>query len=131
VWTEAAPDAVTDELPVRGCDLQVLWLLSAGEGGDAEGSDDLPPRVLGAAWAPQHEQMIGGIFHGLYLVGFAPSGTLVRIDYVPGHVLQVSPDVFEPRQPLSPTAKRAGWRGFNYNLAKLPAIGVQRVYSAS
>jgi hypothetical protein len=94
----------------------------------AEGSEELPARVLGAAWGPQQEQMIAGIFHGLYIVGFARGRRLVRIDYVPGHVLQVSPEVFEPRKPLGPKARRAGWTGFNYNLAKLPAIGIQRVY---
>lgn len=91
------------------------------------GSADFPERVLGAAWGPQHAQIIAGIFHGLYLVGFSTSGRLVRIDYVPAHVLQSSPAVFEPRQPLSSTAKRAGWTGFYYNLSKLPKIGIQRV----
>src|SRR5262245_48962834 len=85
-----------------------------------KGTDELPPRILGAAWAPQREQMIAGIFHGLYLVGFSPRQRLVRIDYVPAHVLQASPDVFEPRNPLGPTPRRAGWTGFNYNLTKLP-----------
>jgi hypothetical protein len=72
--------------------------------------------------------MMAGIVHGLYLVGFAPTGKLVRIDYVPGHVLRASPEVFEPRNPLGQKAKRAGWTGFNYNLTKLRAIGKQRVY---
>lgn len=93
-----------------------------------EGATDLPPTVPGAAWQPQHDQIIAGIYHGLYLVGFSPGGRLVRIEYVPAHVLQVSPEVFEPRAPLGPTAKRAGWRGFIYNLEKLPPIGRTQVY---
>jgi hypothetical protein len=56
---------------------------------------------------------------------------LVRIDYVPGHVLQASPKVFEPRKPLGPKAKRAGWTGFIYNLENLPPIGIARVYASS
>ena len=83
---------------------------------------------MGAAWEPQHEQIIAGIYHGLFIVGFSPRGNLVFIDYVPAHVLQTCPEVFEPRRPLGPSAKRAGWRGFYYNLEKLPAVGVMRVY---
>ena len=93
-----------------------------------DGSDEFPTRILGAAWGPQHEQIVAGIFHGLYLVGFSTTKRLVRIDYVPAHVLQASPNVFEPRKPLSGTAKRAGWTGFYYNLSKLPNIGIWRVF---
>lgn len=92
--------------------------------------DELPDRIPGAAWGPQHDQMIAGIFHGLYIAGFTGRKRLVRIDYVPAHVLQASPEVFEPKAPLGPTAKRAGWQGFTYNLAKLPEIGIKRVYPA-
>lgn len=94
----------------------------------AEGSDELPAKVLGAGWAPQHEQIMAGIYHGLFIVGYSPAGGLIRIDYVPAHILQTSPEVFEPRNPLGPTAKRAGWRGFSYNLERLPPIGMKRVY---
>jgi hypothetical protein len=95
-----------------------------------DGSTDLPKRVLGAAWGPQHEQIIAGIYHGLYIAGFSTKGRLASIDYVPSHILRNCPEVFEPRNPLSLTAKRAGWRGFNYNLDKLPAVGILRVYPA-
>ena len=90
----------------------------------AEGATELPDRILGAAWGPQHEQIMAGIYHGLYIAGFTPKGRLVRIDFVPPHVLQASPQVFEPRRPLSTNAKRAGWQGFIYNLTKLPKIGI-------
>jgi hypothetical protein len=95
-----------------------------------DGSEELPLRVIGRV-ATQQEQMIAGIFHGLYLVGFATKNKLVRIDYIPAHVLQASPRAFEPRKPLKTTAKRAGWTGFTYNLAELPSIGIQRVYPAA
>jgi hypothetical protein len=93
-----------------------------------DGTDDLPDRILGAAWGPQQQQIAAGIFHGLYIAGFRESGRLVRIDYVPGHILESTPQVFEPRAPLKPTAKRAGWTGFIYNLALLPTVGVIGVY---
>ncbi|HSK49969.1 MAG TPA: DpnI domain-containing protein [Solirubrobacterales bacterium] len=89
--------------------------------------DQLPRRIPGAAWGPQHDQIIAGIFHGLYIVGYRKN-RLIRIDYVPAHVLEATPQVFEPRAPLKSTAKRAGWQGFTYNLEKLPEIGVKRVY---
>ena len=74
-------------------------------------SGELPKRIMGAAWAPQQDQITAGIYHGLFIAGYAADEkTLIRIDYVPAHILQVTPEVFEPRNPLSPTAKRAGWK---------------------
>ncbi len=101
---------------------QVKAVTLTGDGGD------LPSRILGAAWGPQQEQIMAGIYHGLFLAGFSASGALVRIDYVPAHILQTTPEVFEPRKPLSATARRAGWQGFVYNLDKLPSIGRRQVY---
>ena len=63
---------------------------------------------------------MSGIYHGLFIAGFNPRGKLVRIDFVPSHVLQAAPDGFEPRRPLSPSAKRAGWQGFIYNPDESP-----------
>src|SRR4051812_14615289 len=79
-------------------------------------TDQLPDRILDAAWGPQHEQILAGIFQPLFIAGFDRRGVLVRIDFVPAHILQASPSAFEPRQPLSPSARRAGWQGFVYNL---------------
>lgn len=90
--------------------------------------EELPARVLGAAWGPQHDQIVAGIYQPLFVAGFSSGGRLVRIDYIPAHILAAVPTVFEPRNPLSSTAKRAGWRGFNYNLSRLPAIGVKQLY---
>ncbi len=52
----------------------------------------------------------------------------VRIDYIPAHVLQASPEVYVPRKPLSDTARRANWQGFKYDLNRLPPIGIVRVF---
>ncbi len=76
--------------------------------------------------------MLAGIYHGLFVVGFLKDGkTLVRIDYVPPHILAATPSVFAPRLPLRPTAKRAGWTGFTFVLSELPAMGIWRIYPAS
>jgi type II restriction enzyme len=91
----------------------------------------LPMRILGAAWRPQHEQILAGIFQPLFIAVFDTGGRLTSIHYVPAHILQSAPTVFEPRDPLSATAKRPGWTGFNYNLSKLPPIGVEEVFRAS
>lgn len=85
-------------------------------------------KILGAAWGPQHEQITASIFHSLYVVSFSSSGRLLRIDYIPSHILQSSPEVFEPRAPLRETAHRAGWQGFIYNLSKIPAVGINQVW---
>lgn len=95
------------------------------------GDGSLPMRVLGAAWRPQHEQILAGIFQPLFIAVFNASGRLTSIHYVPAHILQSAPAVFEPREPLSSKAKRAGWRGFNYNLSKLPPIGIEEVFQAA
>lgn len=88
-----------------------------------------PASVLGAAWGPQHERIIGGIFHALYVVTFADK-KLTRIDYVPSHMLGAFPGVFKPRKKLSETARRAGWQGFVYDLRELPPVAMQQVYPA-
>lgn len=91
-------------------------------------SSRLPDRVLGAAWGPQHEQIMAGIYQPLIIAGFDQSATLASIDYVPAHILAATPSVFEPRKPLSANARRSGWQGFYYNLSRLPTIGIQRLY---
>jgi type II restriction enzyme len=88
----------------------------------------LPSRILGAAWRPQHEQILAGIFQSLFLVAFSKQGKLLYIDYVPAHILQATPAVFEPRAKLSASAKRAGWQGFTYNMTRLPQIGIVRLF---
>jgi hypothetical protein len=111
--------------------LQVLRIPSAGESGLVTGKI-IGSAALGArrCVGAQQEQIIAGIFHGLYVVGYTPARALVSIDYVPAHVLQASPDVYVPRAPLSGTARRAGWQGFKYDLDRLPPIGIVRVFPA-
>jgi hypothetical protein len=91
------------------------------------GATGRPDRVLGAAWQPQHQRIISGIFHALYIVSFA-GRSLARIDYIPAHILEAHPSVFKPRKALSETAKRAGWQGFMYDLSEVPTVGSVQVY---
>ena len=93
-------------------------------------SGERPTRVLGGAWGPQHERVIAGIFHAVYVVSY-DGNRLARIDYVPAHMLSAHPSVFKPRAKLSESARRAGWQGFVYDLTELPSIGIQQVFPAS
>jgi type II restriction enzyme len=76
---------------------------------------------------PQHQRVIAGIFHPLYVATFV-GGALARIDYVPAHMLGAYPSTFKPRAKLSESAKRAGWQGFVYDLRELPTVAMQQVY---
>jgi hypothetical protein len=97
----------------------------------ADDRDEFPDRIMGAAWGPQQQRLIAGIFHGLYLVGYRQDGkTLVRMEFVPPHVLEATPSVFEPRKPLSANAKRAGWTGFMLNVSQLPLVGRMQIFPA-
>jgi hypothetical protein len=94
-----------------------------------DGSDELPDRIMGAAWRPQHDRILAGIYHGFYLVGFRQNGeSLVRIDFVPPHVIAATPRIFEPRNPLKATAKRAGWTGYTLLVSEIPKVGMRRIY---
>jgi transcription elongation factor Elf1 len=94
-----------------------------------DGTDEFPDRIMSAAWRPQHDRIIAGVYHGLYLVGYRQNAkTLVRIDFVPPHILEATPGVFEPRKPLSATAKRAGWAGYTLVVSELPKVGRRRIY---
>lgn len=85
--------------------------------------DTLPSKITGAAWGPQKERMDAGIYFPLYIV--LVNGNKQAIYYLSAD-LQV-PEMFIERKPLSKTAKRAGWVGFNYDLRLLPDGGIIRV----
>ena len=85
----------------------------------------IPKRVLGAAWKPQLERMDASIYFPLYLV-LVESTRNFAIYFLPKE-LQTR-EMFVPRKPLSSTAKRAGWQGYEIDLAK--ALGQPiKVYS--
>ena len=79
--------------------------------GDVE---SLPDTILGAAWGPMKERLDAGLYFPLFLVLAAPSGRGRSIWYLSAD--HQEPTMFTPREPLSSTAKRAGWQGFLYRL---------------
>ena len=76
--------------------------------------NDIPTKVLGAAWKPQQERMKAGIYFPLFLVLATKDRREYAIYYLSADLQK--PDIFKPRKPLSPRAKRAGWQGFYYLL---------------
>ena len=77
--------------------------------------DVLPSSVLGAAWGPMQERLEAGIYFPLYLVLVA--GRRRSIWYLAAD-LQTR-DMFRPRNPLGPKARRAGWQGFTYDFGQV------------
>ena len=78
--------------------------------------DIISPKILGAAWEPQKERMESGIYFPLFLV--LVHDKKYSIYYLSAD-LQTS-KMFKPRNPLSSSARRAGWRGFYYDLTQVP-----------
>ncbi len=73
---------------------------------------------MGAAWGPQQERMAAGIYFSLYLVVESEDGR-IGIWFLPRDLQ--TPEMFVPRNPLGPGAKRAGWQGFMIDIAKATA----------
>ena len=85
--------------------------------------NEVPNQIIGAAWKPQQERMNAGIYFPLFIVLVCESE--FSIFYLSAD-LQM-PSMFKPRKPLSPTAKRAGWQGFSYNLTEITEGAVVRL----
>jgi type II restriction enzyme len=79
-------------------------------------SSIIPKTILGAAWSVQKERMDSGIFFPLFLVLKGKTNT--NVYYLPAD-LQIK-EMFIMRNPLSSTARRAGWQGFFYDTTKIP-----------
>lgn len=75
--------------------------------------DALPKTILGAAWQPQKERMEATIYFPLFIV-LVQSSKNFAIYFLPKE-LQTR-EMFVPRNPLKPTARRAGWQGYTINL---------------
>lgn len=76
-----------------------------------------PDAILGAAWAPQEERMSAGIYFPLYIVALSPDAKARAIYYLSADLQD--PCIFEPRKPLGPNARKAGWQGFRYRLSDI------------
>jgi hypothetical protein len=72
--------------------------------------DVLPSSILGAAWGPQSERMASGIYFPLFIVLVTPNRRKRAIYFLPSDLQSES--MFVKRQPLSQTARRAGWVGY-------------------
>jgi hypothetical protein len=74
----------------------------------------LPKTILGAAWGPQKARMDAAIYFPLYLVLVTRDWKSFSIYYLAADLQE--PEFFKERKELSVTAKRAGWKGFNYDI---------------
>lgn len=74
----------------------------------------LPTTVVGAAWQPQSDRIKHGVYQPLWLVRVNRKGRVMEIWLIPSEVQ--SPSLFSPRNPLSATAKRSGWQGYNIDV---------------
>lgn len=83
----------------------------------------IPKQILGAAWQPQQERMNAGIYFPIFIVLVCENE--FSIFYLSAD-LQV-PEMFVARKPLSPTARRAGWQGFYFDMQKVPQGAVVRL----
>jgi type II restriction enzyme len=76
---------------------------------------NVPPKMLlGAAWGPQKERMDAAIYFPLYLVLVSADQRKYAVYYLSADLQP--PELFRPRKPLGPEARRAGWCGFLYAL---------------
>jgi type II restriction enzyme len=76
----------------------------------------IPNKILGGAWGPFKERMMSGRFFHLFIVLVDEnSPSKFAIYYLPADLQK--PEIFTERKPLSPTARRAGWIGTDYNLS--------------
>ena len=81
-------------------------------------TNQIPKKVLGAAWGPQKVRMDAGIYFPLFLVLVNKIQSKdFSIFYLPADLQE--PQLFIPRKKLSKLAKRAGWQGFYYDLEKI------------
>ena len=86
----------------------------------------VPSKILGAAWGPQKERMDAGIYFPLYLVLISKKQPQIFAMYYLAADLQ-TPEMFLARKPLSPSARRAGWQGFHYDMTAVAGSFVRLV----
>ena len=78
--------------------------------------ENIPRTVPGAAWSPQKKRMDSGIYFPLYLVLLDKADRRkIAIYYLSADLQPI--EMFKKRNPLSSSARRAGWQGFNYDMS--------------
>lgn len=86
--------------------------------------EQVPGSILGAAWEPQKARMDAGIYFPLFLVLQSPSASAI---YYLAADLQPTA-MFVAREPLRPTAKRHGWKGFLYDSRCVQKGALVKIY---
>lgn len=107
-------ETAADKFQMRRPDLRFLWLLAQVKASTSLDVEILPKTVFGAAWEPQKERMDAAIYFPLYLVLATSDFRRYSIHYLSADLQP--PELFVERKPLSSTARRAGWKGFNYSI---------------
>ena len=80
------------------------------------------PRVPDGAYATMRQRLLARNNPNLMLLAYdASCNEATDILVIPKHFFVL--DLIEPRPPLAPTARRAGWIGCNINIARVPASG--------
>lgn len=74
--------------------------------------NSVPDRILGAAWGPQCKRMEAAIYFPIFVV-LINHCEEYAVFYLYADLQ--NKEMFKPRNPLSATARRAGWRGFVYD----------------
>lgn len=79
-------------------------------------------KVLDGAFGAMSQRLQANDNPNLLLMRYdRPNRSVTDLIVVPKHFF--TPNVIEPRQPLGPTARRAGWQGCNILLEEIPQAG--------
>jgi hypothetical protein len=76
---------------------------------------EIPETLFGAAWGPVQEMIRAGNYPPLFIVQVNDNMTEYSVYFL--DATQQDLGIYKPRNPLGPNARRAGWRGFFYNLS--------------
>lgn len=87
--------------------------------------DRLPRHITGAAWNVQKARMDAGIYFPLFIVAMVNARTWA-IYFLSADLQERG--LFIPRTALSRSARRAGWRGFMYDLSSLRGSALVLLY---
>lgn len=80
------------------------------------------PRVADGAYSAMRERLVAKNNPHLMLLSYdAAARQATDIIVIPRHFFVL--DLIEPRKPLAPTARRAGWIGCNINISRVPPSG--------
>lgn len=78
-------------------------------------------RLTGAEYKTSFAAAKQGRFPSLLLLQRDASWNVINLTAV--HRANITPEMIEPRKPLSETARRAGWQGCHINLERIPVAG--------